>query len=505
MKPYLAQIAVNLKLTSRDRLVLFFNYAFPLVFFFMFGGLYHAEQGGIITEVVTMVLSIGILANGFFGAGMRSVADREANILRRFKVAPISAAPILVSSIVTGVLNYIPSIVLILALAHFMYGMPAPARPIALLVFAVLGLMAFRSLGLIVASVVNSMQESQILVQILYLPMLFLSGATIPITFLPAWVQVVAQFLPATYLVNGLQAILSGKQGLAENWQGLVSFTITLGLATFLGVKLFRWDKDDKVGGGAKLWVLAVLAPFVALGVWQTHSRQSIGQEAILARQVSQSRTRLFRNARIFVGNGQVIETGSVLIKDGKIAEVYDGQAPNPKELKAEVVEAAGKTLLPGLIDVHVHLAAPGGVYPSNSDYDTTKTIPRELSAYLYSGVTAVKSAGDPLDTTLKNRATVNSGERLGAELFLCGPMFTTEGGHGTEYFKQLPAAIRDVVKAETVRLPKTPEEARAMVDALKKKGVDGIKAILLHQRVDTLGASELAVLGESIQILFLR
>ena len=479
MRIYLAQIAINLKLTSRDRSVLFFNYAFPLMFFFMFGGLFHAEQGGVITQVVTMVLAIGILANGFFGAGMRSVADREANILRRFKVAPISAAPILVSSLVTGLLNYIPSIILILVLAHYMYGMPAPAQPISLIVFISLGILAFRSLGLIIASVVNSMQESQILVQILYLPMLFLSGATIPITVLPYWVQVIAQFLPATYLVNGLQAILSGKQGLAENWQGLVSFTITLGLATFLGVKLFRWDKDDKISGRAKLWVLAVLAPFVVLGAWQSQSRQSLSQEKILARQVSQSRTRLFHNARIFIGDGQVIETGSVLVKDGKIAQIYAGQAPDANTLKAEVVEAAGKTLLPGLIDVHVHLSAPGGVFPSNSDYDMTKTIPRELAAYLYSGVTAVKSAGDPLDTLLKERSVINSGERLGAELFLCGPMFTTEGGHGTEYFKNLPAAIRDTAEAQTVRLPKTPEEARAMVDALKKKDVDGIKAIL--------------------------
>ena len=479
MRPYLAQIAMNLKLTSRDRSVLFFNYAFPLVFFFMFGSLYRAEQGGVITEVVTMVLAIGILANGFFGAGMRSVADREQNILRRFKVAPISAAPILVSSLVTGLLNYIPSVVMILALAHWMYGMPAPSRPLSLLIFISLGIVAFRSLGLIIASVVNSMQESQILVQILYLPMLFLSGATIPITVLPYWVQVIAQFLPATYLVNGLQAILNGKQGLAENWEGMVSFAITLGLATFLGMKLFRWDKDDKIGGRAKLWVVAVLAPFIVLGAWQSHSRESIAREKILARQVSQSRTRLIRNARIFVGDGRVIETGSVLVKDGKVAEVYVGQAPDAKALKAEVIEAAGKTLLPGLIDVHVHLSAPGGVFPSNADYNVVKTIPREMAAYLYSGVTEVKSVGDPLDAVLKERTVVNSGERLGAELFLCGPMFTTVGGHGTEYFKNLPANTRDMVEAQTVRLPRTPEEARRMVDDLKKKGVDGIKAIL--------------------------
>ena len=44
-------------------------------------------------------------------------------------------------------------------------------------------------MGMIVASVVNSMQESQIIVQLLYMPMLMLSGATIPLTLLPDWLQ----------------------------------------------------------------------------------------------------------------------------------------------------------------------------------------------------------------------------------------------------------------------------------------------------------------------------
>ena len=65
-----------MKLTFRDRTVLFFNYAFPLIFFFMFGGLFKAERGGAIVQVLTMVLTIGILGTGFFGAGIRSVQER---------------------------------------------------------------------------------------------------------------------------------------------------------------------------------------------------------------------------------------------------------------------------------------------------------------------------------------------------------------------------------------------------------------------------------------------
>ena len=93
MKPYIALIVNDLRLALRDRSVIFFNYLFPLVFFFGFGGLAHAERSpGTAMLVVTSVLIIGVLGNGLFGAGIRAVLDREAGILRRFKVAPVTPA-----------------------------------------------------------------------------------------------------------------------------------------------------------------------------------------------------------------------------------------------------------------------------------------------------------------------------------------------------------------------------------------------------------------------------
>jgi imidazolonepropionase-like amidohydrolase/ABC-type multidrug transport system permease subunit len=478
-KAYSAQAAINLKLTFRDRTVIFFNYLFPLVFFFIFAQLFHAEQGGAIIQVLTMVISIGVLGSGFFGAGIRAVQDRETNVLRRFKVAPISAAPMLVASLITGLFNFLPSVVMMVLLSHFIYGMELPERWPSLLIFVALGALAFRSIGLIVASVVNSMAESQIVIQLLYFPMLFLSGTTIPISVMPNWVQVIAQFIPATYLMTGMQSILGRKENLAQNAAAAGALLLTTVLATFIGVKLFRWEKEEKIQGSAKLWLLAVLAPFLILGVYQFRSKDSLIKARALNRDLLRSRTILFRGVRIFTGDGRVIESGGVLVKNGKIEKVYDGATPDAKELKAEAVEASGKTLLPGLIDVHVHLAASGGFSESATDYQPDKSMPHELAAYLYSGVTAVRSAGDPLDQVLKIRTRVNSGERLGAELFTCGPMFTATGGHGTEYFKGLPEQARKSAEEQMVRTPQSPDEARRQVDGLKQRGVDCVKAIL--------------------------
>ena len=479
MKAFLALLKIDLKLAMRNRAVLFFNYFFPLTFFFIFAQLYDAQQGAAILQVVAMVIVLGILGNGLFGAGMRAVQEREENVLRRYKVTPITPVPLLAASMITGVVLFVPSAILIVFLAHQFYGMPVPGQLASFFIFVCLGSIAFRSLGLIVAAVVNSSQESNILIQPIYMTMLFLSGATIPITFMPHWLQNVTQFIPATYLMTGIGGILQRGETLLANWQSVIVLMVTTVVATFIATKLFRWEKEEKLRASAKLWVLVVLLPFLFLGAYQAWSQHDLVKAKILARDLRRGQTWLIQNARIFVGNGKVIESGAVLVKGGKIAEVYDGTFPDAKTLKAEPIDAAGKTVLPGLIDMHVHLGGPGGFYDDWSQYDPNKACERALEAYLYCGVTAVRSAGDKVEDMLKLRQLFNSGEKLGSELFLCGPLFTAEGGHGTEYSKRIPEIARASFDAQFLRIPKTPDEARNMVDELAAKGVNAIKGVL--------------------------
>src|SRR3954470_4617984 len=148
MKQYLAIIAMDIRLALRLRAVIFFNYLFPLIFFFTFAA-FMGRTTEQMAYVVRMSVTLGVLGSGFFGAGIRAIQDRELNILRRYKVTPITPAPLLVGSMVTGWLIFLPYIVLLLLMAHFIYAMPLPTHFFALLVFISLGLVAFRSLGLV--------------------------------------------------------------------------------------------------------------------------------------------------------------------------------------------------------------------------------------------------------------------------------------------------------------------------------------------------------------------
>jgi ABC-type multidrug transport system permease subunit len=416
MKPYLALVRVNLRLALRERIAIFFNYIFPLVFFFAFGSLLHAERGGITTQVVTMVLVIGVLGNGLFGGGIRAVQDREQNILRRYKVAPISPTPLLVASVVTGWVLYIPAVVMTFVLARVVYGMPVPAHWLSLLVLVSAGVVAFRAVGLIIASVANSAQESQILVQLVYLPMLFLSGTTFPLSFLPPWTQSLAHFLPATYLVTALQSVLVRGETLVENGQALSVLLLTTLVSGLFAALLFRWEKEEKLRRSAKLALVAMVLPSVLFGWWQIHTHGEAGKSKALYREMQRGGTLLIRNARIFTGDGRVIASGAVLVRGGKIAGVYDGGAPD--DSRAEVIEAAGKTLLPGLIDAGVHLTAPGGIYQPAKTFEPVSAAGRALAAYLYCGVTGVRSEDDPPAIRIAFEKAVTTGQLLGAEVF---------------------------------------------------------------------------------------
>ncbi len=479
MKGYLSLIEINLKLAVRERVVMFFNFLFPLIFFFAFGQMMDASLGGVGVRVVSMVLVIGVLGNGLFGAGMRAVVERETDILRRYKVTPISPAPILVASIFTGWLLYMPVIFLVLGLAHFLWGLEFPAQWPSLLLLLSVGACAMRAIGLIVASVVNSTAESNIVIQLLYMPMLFLSGATFPVSMLPDWAQILSQFLPASYLHSGMERVMVRGESVATNLTPVVALLLSTAVATFISMKIFRWEKEEVLPARAKLWLLVVGLPFIALGLYQAYSQENIKESLALEREIRRNRTRLIRGARVFVGDGRVIESGGLLVKGGRIAEIYEGPAPDPSSLNAEAVEAAGKTVLPGLIDSTIHLSAPGGIPPNAAGFDLARSMQRALGAYLYCGVTAVKSAGDELERTLELRERIRRGTLLGAELFVCGPLLSPQGGHGAERFAEAPEVLRQAAARESLRLPASPEEARQMVRALAAQGVDGIKATL--------------------------
>ena len=100
-----------------------------------------------------------------------------------------------------------------------------------------------------------------------------------------------------------MQGIITQHESLVANWKSAAALLITLGLAIFVAMRLFRWEKDEKLKGSAKLWVAGVMVPFLALGVYQfrtneqTVKNRMLWRAAAARRHVPDSRTRASSSA----------------------------------------------------------------------------------------------------------------------------------------------------------------------------------------------------------------
>jgi ABC-2 type transport system permease protein len=199
------------------------------------------------------------------------VTFREQGILRRFRVAPVTASAMLASSLLSNYFLTLPTILIEFSLSRWFFKMSVLGNLTSVFVLLTIGTICFASLGLIVASVTNTMQETQIINQIIWFIFLFISGATIPFPLLPGAVQAIAVFLPATYLVSGLQRAMVENAGIQTLIEYLASLIGCALIAFLISAQLFRWDPEAKAPRRAKLWAASAIVPFLLLGAWETH------------------------------------------------------------------------------------------------------------------------------------------------------------------------------------------------------------------------------------------
>ena len=258
----------RMRLAMRNRAFLFFSLIMPLAFLFIYAGIFGRGNRQAMPYLLAGVLALTVMGS-FWGLSVQLVTFREQGILRRFRVAPISAAEMLASSIISNYILTIPTIVIEFYLSRQIFHMSNMGNLVAVFVLVTLGIVTFATLGLVIASVTNTMQETQIINQIIWFAFLFLSGVTVPLPILPRFIQRIAYFLPATYLVSGLQQSMVEHAGISKLGMNVASMLGCTVIAFLVSAQLFRWEPEAKAPRSAKLWAAAAVIPFLLLGIWE--------------------------------------------------------------------------------------------------------------------------------------------------------------------------------------------------------------------------------------------
>jgi ABC-2 type transport system permease protein len=271
LKHFLTLTRMRIRLTLRNKMFLFFSVIMPFGFFFLFAGIIAKGEPKAVKYLLGPVIALAVMGS-FWGMSAALVTFREQGILRRFHVTPVTAADMLASSIVANYTLTLPTVLCELLFARFIFHVSDFGDLVSFAIFVTIGVVSFASMGLVVASVTNTMQETQVLNQLIWLPLIFLSGATIPLASLPLIAQHIGVFLPATYLVRGLQASIYSSYGVWQLWIELVALLAWAILTFFVASQLFRWEPESKIPRNAKLWAAATALPFLFLGVWEYHT-----------------------------------------------------------------------------------------------------------------------------------------------------------------------------------------------------------------------------------------
>ena len=259
---------IRMRLAMRNRTFLFFSLFMPLGFLFFFILVFARTDAGWTAYILGAVLTMTVMGS-FWGLSVQLVTFREQGILRRFRLAPIGAGPMLASSIVSNYLMTMPTIAIEIIVCRFAFHMNSWGNLWAIFLLVTFGSVAFSSFGLIVASVTNTMQETQIINQVIWTAFLFLSGATIPLARFPGWIQRISLFLPATYLATGLEAAATNLASASEIITDVIALSIGVLVAFEISRRLFRWEPEAKVSPRAKLWVVAAMVPFLVFGIYE--------------------------------------------------------------------------------------------------------------------------------------------------------------------------------------------------------------------------------------------
>jgi len=161
---------------------------------------------------------------------------------------------------------------------------------------------------------------------------------------------------------------------------------------------------------------------------------------------------------------------GTVVIEGTRVRRVVFGEA---HAIAGEVVDVTGQTVLPGLIDLHVHSTSSAGLWGSAFE----QSVDDVLRAMLRAGVTTYLDLGSPARTIFDYRTRIGEGALLAPRLFASGPLLTATGGHPCYDDPPRPDFLKVVVEAGVSRpIPELSGPSLAAIEARAEAA--GVRAI---------------------------
>ena len=251
MKLFAHQLRNEQRLYWRSHELAFFTFLFPVIIFVLLGSVYGSDriksEHGIKGShyLLAGMLGYGLASTAFAGLAIIMVIRRESAIIKRLRGTPLPAWAYVAATLVSAIIVFAVEVVVLVVLARALFGVPFPSRVVSLLLALLLGTLAFGALALGLTTVIRSAEGASAVVNAVYLPMSFLSGAFWSPHSYPRFLEVIADVLPLTYFIRLMRDIVLRN---GEIWHegtavGVVAAWGAFGL--LVALRRFRWEPRE--------------------------------------------------------------------------------------------------------------------------------------------------------------------------------------------------------------------------------------------------------------------
>jgi ABC-2 type transport system permease protein len=238
---------LEFKLFLREPMAAFFTLVFPLMMLFLFGSIYGNAPTpffggfGSVDVSVPGYASMIIATTGLLSLSISMASYREQGILHRLHATPLRPLTILGAHLLVLFLMTTLGMILLIVSGKAAYGLRFAGNPLNVGLAYILCSTSIFALGFVLAAVLPTARSAQTVGMVLFYPMIFLSGATIPREIIPENIRAYARILPLTHVVNLLRGMWIG-----DPWAShLLEVGVLLGLlisGAFISAKTFRWE-----------------------------------------------------------------------------------------------------------------------------------------------------------------------------------------------------------------------------------------------------------------------